>query len=451
MMLKSLLHSLYDSFDKDSHIAVGLRVSHADGFVWAVSGRVLTASTETGAPIGTYTLVDYSLLTLAYALHEAGCTIIYQNPEYQNLSAAIVMSGAGQESVTNGDHLWVYTSLLWVVLDAFALELERVQVQIPNAIREIDYYDSDSQFTDYWSNWWGIPRILGESDLAFKDRTIYEITRPKNNPYCMEVTLKHMFGEYFRIREPWKEVMYLSDGGLMDEDKHYQGLEWIYHDAQVVGWSRNLLNAHAVANKDRPAGTILLDPWPKYPGAQIYYPDGGGIAWEEWLLGYYANIGLQGILSENLSMSDYIMDFGVKIAIGELLTYANEEGLNLYSYFYKHLFCKGEIILSDSDPLETLQAHFGGRMKVCNGSHQIMSDFAGLSDGNFEWHYEPIDVWIDDDRHFGLFELPIDRSVVNGTEEVYGADVKIARGAKWTGRWDSRHWQDGVFVGMRMS
>ena len=450
MILDSLLHSLYNSFDKDPHTFLALRISHTHGFSWVIVDRVLTASTETEIPLGIYPLENYTLLALAHALRDAGCTVVYQSPDNLHLSAATLVAGQGVESSTNGDHLLAYTSLLWVVLDAFALALEKAGLQIPNAIREINYAESDGQFTDYWANWWGIPRILGETDQAFKDRTVYEIIRPKDNPYVMGQTLQHIFGDDFHIREPWKEVMYLSESAL-DDDKHCQGMEWIYHTAQVVAWSKNLLKGQEVAQRDRPAGTILLDPWLKYPGAQLPFPDADIKAWEEWLLAYYINIGLQGILSENLFMSDYDIDYSVQIAIGELMAFANELGLNLYSTIYKHLFCRGEIILSDSDPIETLQAHFGGRMKVCNGSHQIMSEAMGLSDSDFKWHWQPIDVWIDDDHHLGLFEWPLDRDVTDGLNPVYGASTKISRGIRWTGGWNTRKWQDGLYMGMAMN
>ena len=449
-MLDRLLSNLYRAIDKSPEADTGLIITHDHGVAWVVADRVLTVKTEKNVVIGSYILENYTLHTLAEALQADGCTIIFQNQK-SHLSAACIIAGTGVESESNGNHLLIYTSLAWVLLDSLAVELEKAKAQIPNAIAEIDYTLSDTEFTDYWGKWWGIPRLLGESDADYKDRTIYEITRPRSNPYAIEINMHRMLGEVFRVREPWKEVMYLSDGGALSVDKHMQGKEWQYHYSQTIGWGKKLLRANAIHEADRPAGTLLLDPQPKYPGGIIAFPDIAIQSYEDWVSAYFISIGLTGILSENLVLSGYVDDFTTLFAIGELLLFANIFGVNELFEFSEAIFCRGEIILSDSDPLETLQAHFGGRKVVYSGRQQALSTVNGLSDGDFEWHYEPIDVWVDENTSVGELVMPVSTGI-GYREDTYGAEENIGLpGVKWTGRWDTRRWMDSVYVPMVMT
>lgn len=451
-MKQQLLDSIYNAFDKDPDASIGLIISHANGISWTVSGRVLTVSTELGESIGTYSLESYTINTLSEALEADGCTIVYQNVEKLHQSAATILDGGGIESESNGNHLLVYQSLLWSIVDAYALELEKAKLQIPEAIKQIIYSSSETEFLDYWGTYWGYPRIVGELDDDYRSRTIYEITRPRSNPIAIEKGLLDRLGQRFYIREPWKEVMLLSDGGTLSGDKHMQGLEWQYHYAQVVGWGKKLTTAHDLANSDRPAGTIFINPQPVYTNAEVVFPVGEVIAWQEWIYGAYADIGMEAILSDNLILSGYREEFRTSIAIGELLLFSNEFGANDVSMIYKNTFCRGEIILSDSDAIGTLQAHFGGYQKVSTGTLGNMSDDMKLSDSHFEWHYEPIDEWFDTNINLGEGIMPTDSSLITFGIFGYAEEQNLSgEGIGWTGDWDSRTWMDSLYQPMVMT
>jgi hypothetical protein len=449
MMIPYLLGSLYKAFDKSPHAVAGLRISHEDGVSWSISDRWLTVRTELDVLVGSYSLEAHTIDSLAEALVSDGCTIVYQNVDKSHLSASILLEGSGIETQeSNGNLLLAYDSYLWTFLDAYAYELEIGKAAIPEAIKQIIYVTAESDFLDYWGEYWGFPRLINESDNDYRERTIDEITRKRSNAIAIEQNIERITHVRHEVREPWKEFMNLSDDGRMSDDKHLTGLEWQYHVAQVVGWGPTLDTADNIANRDRPAGTLFIPPRQKYPGSGNEFPPIDIIFWQEWLYGYYVEIGLTGILSENLVLSGYVDLFTADLAISDLLVYSNEDGLNDISMMYWNVYCKGEIILSDSDPLGTLQAHFGGRELRDSGDLQVLSDVGLISDSDYTTFWVPIDEWSDDDRaYYNVMEY--DFAGIMGREEIFGFDeITVLQSVTygWTGNWDQRHWKEVITV-----
>lgn len=258
-MLPRLLGSLYRAFDKNPYAEVACRLRHADGFAWAVSGRVLTAGTGAGASLGVYTLETLTVLDLYTALLAKGCTGVYLNPDFQGLKASVLTDGQGSESQSNGDVLWAYSSLLWAILDSQAYALEWADMDILDAIDQIDYTLADGEMLDYWGQYWGISRQSGELDGSYIIRTIDTILQPKVNAVAMEQAATLLAGSRIRIFEPWTETLYLDSSPV--ESHLCDGVFWNaalfqpYADAEV-DW----VVVNELLNRIKPAGVVMLEP-----------------------------------------------------------------------------------------------------------------------------------------------------------------------------------------------
>lgn len=259
-MLPRLLRSLYRAYDKDPYAGIACRIRHRQGFVWTIAGRVLHASTVYGPQLGHYELETLTVAQLCHRLQDAGCSIAFLDPDYQGLSAACLIAGSNSQYNSNGDALYAYSSLLWAILDSMAFALDLANAQIPDAVLEIDYAFSDGDFMDIWGEYWGIPRIIGEADTDYRNRTIDTILMPKVNAMAMARAVSLLAGLPVEIYEPWRDTFYL-DSSRMDQDHLCDGIFYnacLFQatGAENVPWA----TVTALLERIKPAGVIMLEP-----------------------------------------------------------------------------------------------------------------------------------------------------------------------------------------------
>lgn len=98
-------------------------------------------------------------------------------------------------------------------------------------------------------------------DGEYTAHIIAEVTRHRSNPAAIRLNLLRLTGRDYELREPWKEVAYLSQSRLSG-GHHLQGAPiYQYHTLQVQSlggcdWSEVTEQVTA----DKPAGTLLLHP-----------------------------------------------------------------------------------------------------------------------------------------------------------------------------------------------
>lgn len=317
-IIEHLLNSIYNAFDKSPHYVSSLILDHPDGLIASRNGRMLALETALGAPIVDCVLHYETINSLADKAVQRGCELVYMNPDKQYLSASTLVDVFGEI----GNTFKAYDTLLWSLIDAYAIELEKAGYQVQEAVKEIIYTTAHGEFVDLWGEYWGFKRLINESDSAYVDRTIRTITRPKSNPIAISHNIKLSTGNDVVIREPWMEIMSLSDRGNLSSDYHLQGMEWQYHYAQVVGRGFDVTEANVIASDMRPAGTILLEPIDQYPGSLLDYE----LAFPaEFLLScnsihtYNFDTGSVAVLSDNLYLSDYGYDEVASFTITEEL------------------------------------------------------------------------------------------------------------------------------------
>ena len=284
-VLNRLIDYFHDRvFDKDPHGVLAMRVQHADGCAWTVADGVLTVMA--GGARRTYALQTLTLGQLAARLRADGFTVVNANREIEHLSAFTLVEGSGIQGQTNGDHLTAYSSLLWVLQNAYAPELRHAQYQIGEALRQMVLPQSEQEWLDLWGTLYGVsrpqagdtgiptgstPRPDGSaSDDEYSQYIPEEIFRLRVNPLAIEDTIKRKTGLDVQIYEPWKDLFILSESRL-DDHRMFDGKFWSPYIIQPriesqdnIQWDK----IRAIIERDRPAGVIpWLPEWVPYPRA----------------------------------------------------------------------------------------------------------------------------------------------------------------------------------------
>ncbi|MBE0436417.1 MAG: hypothetical protein IBX56_11510 [Methylomicrobium sp.] len=444
-MIDRLLSYLYNSYDKNPHALIALRVRHADGFAWQVRNRTLIASTEAGAELSSINLLSLSVADLAAHLQVLGCEIVELNADVAHRSAHALIDGVGRQSRSNGDALLIFDSLLWSFLDAYDTELNEAGQLIPKAIEQIDYSTVSGEFLNEWGKYWGIARLPGENDQFYRSRTIHEVKRKRSNPVAISANIKRLTGYDVQVREPWKERLTLNES-MLSGNHYFQGApEYMYNTAQLIthdaiDWNTVL----PVAEADRPVGTIYLEPARLFNPVNVRVSDYADLTSISSRTDFYSQslgIGSSEGLSESLRLSDYSVLHNYKVSIFELHGYWVIGGSEPGDIGYTLTFCQGEVVLSDSDPLGTLQAHLPGYRTLETGFQAALSDLGGLSDYDYSAVRAPIDEWFDDDRNIGAHAYPIDLVLSFASSSGAWSDaILYFDQGHWSGGWDSRQW-----------
>lgn len=437
--LLSRLHSVYNA---DPAPVLALRIRHADGVVWRVHGYVLTLETPAGT--SDWALSDYTLLGLATDLSEAGFDVPRLNPALQHLSATVLMEGMGAQDVSNGDHLYAYTSILWTLLGAMGPSFTEAKDAIELALRQLILPHSTQEWADLFGEIFGIPRLNNELDAVYTARMIEEVKRARSNPIAIIKNVKRLTGYDVEVREPWKELHVLSESPL-DGSFHMQGGSiWQYHTAQII--SRAGVDWDAVmfqANADRPAGTIYLDPATHYPPAEVDCTERSLIASRTDYSAEQLWGSKDGVLDYNLDLSNYSITLNHPMVVYVLSAFNGEPIQEQVQFTPALTFVKGEVVLSEAPPLGDLQGHFPGATWQESGDYMHLSGEQGLSDYFYRLDLVPIDEWLDANHQASFFWSGADiitSGAQNRTSYFYRSRTPLF--PNWEGYWDDRAWRE---------
>ncbi|SDH27724.1 hypothetical protein SAMN05428952_100994 [Nitrosomonas sp. Nm132] len=404
-MFDRLLKSLHSPFDKSPHAKIALRVQHPDIFRWTVNNRVLSVGTEASENTTDFNLASLTLNELADALTNSGFQVVYQDSELSSRSSAILLSGSGSQSQSNGDALRVYESLLWSLMDSYATELEIAAGSIDQALLQMYLDTAQSEWLDYWGEYFGFPRE-GRTDAEYSAYIIEEVLRPRNNAFAIEDTIKRLTQENVHIYEPWKDIFVLS-GSKLNDRYHLHGAHYYtFATIQPVGnaginWGKVI----PLIKRNKAGGIMLAEARPLVPPAYI---DAGVI--DSIVSASETRVRVARIkLEMDSPLSAYRLDFDTYIknypfmAYG-LMTLASEKLAYVADIPNPRTIAKASICLSDSWSLGNTNSVFGrGRiirimpgMTLSGGATE--DDDLRLSDGVVTIIYEQVEEIIDDRR-----------------------------------------------------
>lgn len=369
-VLHRLLDNLNSVFDKDAEMVLAARIRYASGsMTWTISdgrfrtfvtsdlpvesavyldgswylsgdrslsGYIVSPSANLDIPLEGHTVG--SLVDLVSA--QPGYVIPYIDPALRHLAARVFLDGAGDQSASNGDHFYVFTSLLWSLLDAYSDDLYVAESSIVDAIKEAYLHSSDGVWLDLWCSYFGVVREPGETDQALSFRTVREVLRPRNNGIAIQNAVKELTGFNVSLKEPWKDIFTLDFSALSDRHHFQDGSFYTWNVFQPVYISSpdpatrdKILR---IINRNRPAGSLIVagkaQPATMFAAADL-----------EWLAGSrftaIYNFGhshyQQNVLSSSLYLSDSLVDAVASFSWSNhgniRLIYGSESPLNVTS------------------------------------------------------------------------------------------------------------------------
>lgn len=246
-------------FDKDPVAELAFRLRHQDGASWRVEERVLTASAGEAGYV--YDLSSLTVSGLASALQADGFEVTSLNASIAPLSALVLVEAEGSDGTSNGDRLMAFTSLLWVLLSAYAGEVTEAGRQVREALRQMVITQADGEWLDLWGSLYAVGRGLSEPDSAYAPRIPQEAFRIRCNARAIELAIRDATGSDVRIEEPWTQIFKLDQSILSGPDKFYDGEYIGYHLIKPtakanIDWPA----VRAIIDRNRAAGVLVLGP-----------------------------------------------------------------------------------------------------------------------------------------------------------------------------------------------
>lgn len=272
-------------FDPSASPELALRLRNPAGLVWEVADKALrlvvrplewngeqdfSGLYDWGPTRRSYSLEGKTVGALADELRADGHEIAFENPALADLGAHILISGSGDQDLSNGDHLNAYTSLIWCLFDAYAVEVDEARHQVEQALRQMVMTQADGEWLDVWATLYGVPRRDGETDAELQVRIPKEVFRLRVNGLAMEQAALDAADQHVTIDEPWKRMFHLSGSALSGVDHLQDGKYYTYHVIQPIGregtdWSKAL----PVLERNRAAGIEIASPRIEFPVFEV--------------------------------------------------------------------------------------------------------------------------------------------------------------------------------------
>lgn len=194
-ILDKLLAYLHRIYDKDPGAATALRIAYDGEMTWKIAdGRMTTVvAGGTGGPID-LDLSAHTISSLAAEIAaEPGYSLPFVSADYGSRSALSLLDGSGNpRTQSNGDHLSVYTSLLWVLFAALARELAAAKLAIEEAIRQIHLHGAEADYLDEHGSYYGVARP-GSTDVDYLNAIVSTVLMPRNNNVAIQLALARRY------------------------------------------------------------------------------------------------------------------------------------------------------------------------------------------------------------------------------------------------------------------
>lgn len=243
LLTPKLLSYLHRVFDKDPASFLGLRVTCDSGaMTWTIADMTLTLT-----PVGGYAqpltidLNAYTVATLAQFIgFQRGYLVPYRDTStsLSGLSALVLMDGAGDVSLSNGDHIYGFTSLLWAYVNTAANEVGAAQTQIENMLLQMSTTTARDEYLDLLGTYYDVPRPDGQLDSGYAPGIIASVLLPSSNNIGMQLALQSRFpGTNAIVIDS-----YLDNGNLLIRDGSIHFDSEFVHNSLGLGVTNGLFD-----------------------------------------------------------------------------------------------------------------------------------------------------------------------------------------------------------------
>lgn len=193
-LTQKLLGYLNGVFDKNPYQQLALRLQY-DGvdMTWVIHDSVLTTTVDGGTGVNlTVDLTEYTISSLAtFLAAQTGYSVPFvAGGTFAELGAQVLFEQANDIEVSNGDHLYGYTSLLWAYLESNAVQLGQTKGQIANALLQMNTQTAEDDWLDFQGSFYDVPRQSGELDPLYSPRITATVIAPRGNNVAIAVAIE---------------------------------------------------------------------------------------------------------------------------------------------------------------------------------------------------------------------------------------------------------------------
>lgn len=221
-LLPSLLRRLYRAINPDPNAYVAMRLTHPDGGQWSITDATLTvqALTNPRPPPVTIDLTRHTMQTLATALTMAGWQVDALTAEHRARGAVALIDGDGQGP---SSPLRAHDSVLWALMDAYALELGRAAEAADMVPRQLSASTAEGYWLDELGRYYGIARLPLEPDTLYAPRLVEEVLRPKSNNVAMASIIQATTGQPTTVRDVtvYRGAVPAYDGSFVHDGSYF--------------------------------------------------------------------------------------------------------------------------------------------------------------------------------------------------------------------------------------
>lgn len=210
-LTETLLGYLNSPFNKDPQPFLALRIAYTGGtLTWKVEdGRLFTFIAGEPNKALSIDLSQHTIQSLVTAITAvAGYTVPFYDLEHASLGAITlidtglstpIINGAGTSS--NDDHIYAYTALLWIWLEAMAEWLNTIRLDIEEMLIELRTATKGARgfWQEFWAGYFAVFRKAGETDAGFHERVKSEVLAIRSNNKALEKFIKVNTGYAARV------------------------------------------------------------------------------------------------------------------------------------------------------------------------------------------------------------------------------------------------------------
>lgn len=192
-LTRKLISLVHRAFKKDPKAQLALRLDYDGAMTWTVADGLLSTVITGGS--GAALAIDLSLYTLGslatYLATQPGYTVSFSPPsDIAPLSALALLDGSSSPAMSNGDHLKIFTSLVWAFLDSSASELRQASNSIPLMIQQMVVGTASGNWLDFQGGFFDCQRQAGEPDDQYALRIVTQMFQPRGNNVAIELALQ---------------------------------------------------------------------------------------------------------------------------------------------------------------------------------------------------------------------------------------------------------------------
>jgi len=194
-LVNKLVDAVHHAFDRSALPTDAITAQpNQDGVGFALQDDVIQVTVGSlmvdQIPVDGKTMQDVAAVLAAYC----GIVTVASGQETRAARTLVAARETLDDDGARQVVLSSYTSPLWMLMDAFAVELEAARQAVYAMREQLFLQSAGADWLDEWGGYFGLKRFSGEPDYEFRQRITVSIFRQKCNNVALEIALAHDAG-----------------------------------------------------------------------------------------------------------------------------------------------------------------------------------------------------------------------------------------------------------------